>query len=319
MMFKKIISLIAAAACAAAMAQTAFAWDDSMKTVTDSSGTVQIYQVNEQGRRPYTDKDGNHLNGRLYGNFADENELAPRLLLADFEDGAANFVYGFTKNSKGKRYYTRGQRAYGWKKIDGYWYHFDVKSGYMDTGRTKICGAAYTFDEKGRWTYRVAKSGLAPEDFCVKYTGAILNGFDTAEKKLYYGMTGNGVAEAKVKISARDRQIFWCMFLESGFELGDSEDFNEKYIEDFCRETLSNASDYDYVWYGSDPSEDSTVTITADGKTAKIKYNDDTDQIALLDEKAYRAKLLDEQYRAYFLELKEKYPYTGEEELSFLD
>lgn len=318
-MFKKIISLILAAACAAAMTQTAFAWDGSMKIVTDSGGVVQIYQVTEGTRCPYADKDGNHLNGRFYGNFADENALAPRLLLADFEDGVANFVYGFTKNSKGKRYYTRGERAYGWKKIDGYWYHFDVKSGYMDTGKTKICGAAYTFDEKGRWTYRVAKSGLAPEDFCVEYRGEISNGFDTAKKKLYYGWAGSGVAETKVKISARDRQILWCMFLESGFELGGSEDFNGKYIEDFCRKTLSNSSDYDYVWYGSDPSVDHTMTITADGKTAKIKYNEDTNEIALLDEKAYRAQLLYKQYRAYFLELKEKYPYTGEEELDFLD
>ena len=48
-----------------------------------------------------------------------------------------------------KRYYTRGERAYGWKKINGYWYHFNTKSGYMDTGRTKICGSVYEFDENG--------------------------------------------------------------------------------------------------------------------------------------------------------------------------
>lgn len=323
-MFKKIISFIAAAACTASIAQTAFAWDGSIKPVVDTGGAVQIYSVSEQdeddpnvSRFFYCDKDGNHLNGLVYGDFADENELAPKLLMADFDDGKANFVYGFTKNSKGKRYYTRGERAYGWKKIGGYWYHFDVKSGYMDTGRTKICGAVYTFDEKGRWQNRVSKSGLAPEDFSLRVTGAIRNGFDTSEKKLYYGWAGGSVAEANVKISPRDRQILWCMFLESGFELGGKESFDWKYMDNFCEETLPKDSGYSL--YGSDPEVVHTITVTAGGKTATVKYNTDAAQIALLDEKAYHAQLLENQYWAYFRELEEKYPYSGEEEIDYLD
>lgn len=323
-MFKKIISFILAAACTVAVAQTAFAWDGSVKTVNDSSRAVHIYTTAVQDENDpnlysvfYTDKDGNKLNGLMYGDFADENELAPRLLLADFKDGKANFVYGFTKNSAGRRYYTRGERAYGWKKINGYWYHFDVKSGYADTGKTKICGAVYTFDENGRWMNRVSKSGIAPKDFTVSISNGNSRGFDTAEKKLYYGWTESGVQEAKIKIPAKDKQVLWCMYLESGFEWGCKETFNDKYMIDFCDRTFP---DGDYSIYGSDPETVYTVTVTAGGKKAKISYNTDTAQIALFDEKAYFAQLLCGGCWEYYSVLKEKYPYSGsEDELDYID
>lgn len=323
-MFKKIISFILAAACTAAVAQTAFAWDGSVKTVNDSSRAVHIYTTAVQDENDpnlysvfYTDKDGNKLNGRIYGDFADENELAPRLLLADFKDGKANFVYGFTKNSAGRRYYTRGERAYGWKKINGYWYHFDVKSGYADTGKTKICGAVYTFDENGRWMNRVSKSGIAPKDFNVSISNGNSRGFDTAEKKLYYGWKSSGVQEAKIKIPAADRQILWCMYLESGFEAGTEEVFDEKYINSVFGKLFPKDSSYSF--YSSDPETVYNITINASGKTSGISYNTDTDQIALLDEKAFRAALLNKQYWEYYNGLKEKYPYTGSEEFDYID
>lgn len=322
-MFKKIISFMAAAACTVSISLTAFAWDES-KIIVDTSGAVQIYQVREQDKDDptratvyYADKDGNKLDGkRLYGNFADKYELTPRLLLADFEDGKANFVYGFTKSSKGRRYYTRGERAYGWKKIDGYWYHFDTKTGYAATGKTKICGSVYEFDEKGRWTNRVSKSGFAPEDFSVSFSTNADNGFNTAEKKLYYGWTEDGVAEADVKISARDKQILWCMFLESGFELGGRENFDYDYRFDFY---ISFLPDQEYLVFFSEPETVYTLTFNAGGKAADIKYNTDTEQIALLDEKAFGAWLLNKQYWEYFGALKEKYPYSGDKEIMALE
>lgn len=322
-MFKKIISLMAAAVCVLTFSQTAFAWDSS-KIVVDTSGAVQIYQISEQDKDYptrttvyYADKDGNKLDGqRLYGNFADENALYPKLLLTDFEDGKANFVYGFTKNSKGKRYYTRGERAYGWKKIDGYWYHFDTKTGYAATGRTKICGAVYEFDENGKWTNRVAKSGFAPKDFSVNFSTNASSGFDIAEKKLYYGWAVDGVAEADIKISARDKQILWCMFLESGFERDGKEIFDLEYMDHFCKII---PDDCETEFYETEPETVYTVTVTAGGKTAKIEYNTDTEQIALLDEKAYRASLLCGGYRSYFRELEEKYPYSGDEQIFYLE
>lgn len=324
-MFKKIISFIMAAACTAAVAQTASAWDGSVKTVTDTSGAVQIYQVSEQdkdnpaiGHVYYADKDGNKLSGkRLYGNFADEDSAAPKLLLADFKDGTANFVTGFTKGSGGRRYYTRGERAYGWKKIGGYWYHFDTKTGYAATGKVKICGYTYEFDGKGRWLKRVSNKGKAPADFSVSIRGAVSNGFDTAKKRLYHGRTGSGVQEAKIKIPAADRQILWCMYLESGFEAGTEEVFDEKYINSVFGKLFPKDSSYSF--YSSDPETVYNITINASGKTSGISYNTDTDQIALLDEKAFRAALLNKQYWEYYNGLREKYPYTGSEEFDYID
>lgn len=319
-MFKKIISLMAAAACVLSLSQTAFAWDSS-NIVVDTSGAVQIYQVREQDKdNPasatvyYSDKDGNKLNGLMYGNFADENGLAPRLLLADFEDGKADFVYGFTKSSKGRRYYTRGERAYGWKKIDGYWYHFDTKTGYASTGKTKICGSVYEFDEKGRWTNRVSKSGFAPKDFSVSFSGGWGGGFDTAEKKIYYGDTMDGTAEADVKISARDKQILWCMFLESGFEWDCEELFTLDIAIDFLKKTMP---DVDGEYEVSLPQIVRAIKVTAEGKTTEISYDADIDSLAVLEKNLYRAWLLNKQYMDYYRELEEKYPYSGDEQIFY--
>lgn len=324
-MFKKIISFIMSAACTAAVAQTASAWDVSVKTVTDTSGAVQIYRVSEQDKdKPYlehvyyADENGNKLDGkRLYGNFADEDSAAPKLILADFKNGTANFVTGFTKSSKGRRYYTSGERAYGWKKIDGYWYHFDTKTGYAATGKTKICGYTYEFDGKGRWLKRVSNKGKAPADFSVSISRPVSQGFDTAKKRLYYGSTLSGVQEAKIKIPAADRQILWCMYLESGFEAGTEEVFNEKYINGVWGKLFPKDSGYSF--YVSDPETVYEVTVNAGGKTSQISYDTDTEQIALLDEKAFRAALLNKQYWEYYNGLREKYPYTGSEEFDYID
>lgn len=320
-MFKKIISLIAAAACVLTVSQTAFAWDGSIKTVVDVSGAVPIYRIYEQDENNpnisngfYTDKDGNKLNGRLYGDFSDENSLAPRLLLADFENGAAHFKDGFTKSSKGKRYYTRGERTYGWKKINGYWYHFDTKSGYMDTGKTKICGAVYEFDENGKWTKRLSKSGFAPKDFSVSFTGGWGGGFDTAEKKIYYGRTLDGMAEEAVKIPAADKQILWCMYLESGFEHGADILFDFECMQDFLKKAMP---DVDGEYYTSAPQLISRIKVSAEEMTTEITYDSDVAQAALLNEEIYHGWLLEKQYMEYYRELEEKYPYTGEEQIFY--
>lgn len=319
-MFKKIISLIAAASCMLTVSQTAFAWDSS-KTVVDTSGAVPIYTVYEQDENDpsvsigfYTDKDGSHLNGRLYGDFSDENSLAPKLLLADFKDGAAYFADGFTKNSKGRRYYTRGERAYGWKKINGCWYHFDINSGYMDTGRTKICGSVYEFDENGKWTNRLSKSGFAPKDFSVSFTGGWGGGFDTAEKKIYYGKTLDGTAEEAVKIPAADKQILWCMYLESGFEHGSDVLFDFECMQDFLKKSIPDA---DGEYYTSVPQLVSRIKVSAEEMTTEITYDSDVSQIALLNKEIYHGWLLEKQYMEYYRELEKNYPYTSDEEIFY--
>lgn len=319
--FKKIIAVAAAAVSAATVLSCTVCagYADGWETVVDKSGLVQVYRVEEQDRDDpsighvfYADKDSKKLNGRMYANFSDEYSAAPRFLMVDFDDGKiGQYVSGFTKSSAGKRYYIKGERAYGWYKIKGYWYHFDIKSGYMDTGKTKIGGAFYTFDEKGRWTYRVSKDGVAPKDFSVRFIGNPHKGFDTAEKKLYYGISedDNSTAEASVKIPARDRQILWCMYLESGFEQGSSETFDEDYMIDFCKSFFP--ADSEVSAYSSVPVIVYDITVSVGDTSTKIAYNVDADQIALIDEKTFRADLLYSGYGRYFAELKEKYPYMG--------
>ena len=46
--------------------------------------------------------------------------------------------------------YSDGTYAYGWKKIDGNWYHFSTYSGYMFTGwQTFSNGNRYYFGDDG--------------------------------------------------------------------------------------------------------------------------------------------------------------------------
>lgn len=316
-MFKKIIAFAAAAASAVTVLSCTVSagYTDNWETVVDKSGLVQALLDESEpyiSTVAYTDEKGERLNGLLYANFSNRDSIAPNFRLAEFDNGMIKqYVTGFTKSSAGKRYYIKGERAYGWHKIKGYWYHFDIKSGYMDTGKTTIGGAVYTFDENGRWTYRVSKDGVAPKDFSVRYTGEIHNGFDTAEKKLYYGISeeDTGIAEASVKIPARDRQILWCMYCESGFEQGSSVTFDESYINDFCKGFFP--ADSEVVGYSSLPEIVYNITVSVGDTSMKIAYNTDADQIALIDEKTFRADLLYSGYGRYFAELKEKYPYTG--------
>lgn len=317
---KKIIAFAAAAVFSATVLSCTVCagYVDDWETVVDKSGLVQVYESKEQdkddpstGHVFYTDKDNNKLNGRMYANFSDAYSVAPNFLLVEFKDGTnIKYVSGFTKSSKGKRYYINGERAYGWHKIKGHWYHFNTKNGYMDTGKTTIGGAVYTFDKNGRWTYRVSKDGLAPKDFSVSFKGTGCDGFDTKEKKLYYGQNEDGTAETSIKISARDRQILWCMYLESGFEQGGSEVFDEKYIYSFC-ESFFDPED-EFGVYSSEPEIVYDITVNVGDTSAKIEYNTDSDQIALIDEKTFRADLLYNGYSRYRAELEEKYPYTGE-------
>lgn len=317
---KKIIAFAAAAVFSATVLSCTVCagYVDDWETVVDKSGLVQAYRVElpdendpTLGTVYYADKNYKKLNGLLYANMAYPDSTAPKFLMVEFDDGnIKQYVSGFTKSSEGKRYYINGERAYGWHKIKGHWYHFNTKNGYMDTGKTTICGAVYTFDKNGRWTYRVSKDGIAPKDFSVRFIGGPSNGFDTTEKKLFYGLNENGTAEASVKISARDRQILWCMYLESGFEQGSSEVFDEKYIYSFC-ESFFDPED-EFGVYSSEPEIVYDITVNVGDTSAKIEYNTDSDQIALIDEKTFRADLLYNGYRRYFAELEEKYPYTGE-------
>lgn len=126
-MFKKIISFIAAAAYAAAFTQTAVTAESKWNIVVDVSDAVQAYEISEQDENGkqiycYTDKDGSRLNGTLYVNAAGENDI-PWLRLAEFEDGGMErIISGFTKSSKGKRYYESGEEKYPYSGNDHIFY-----------------------------------------------------------------------------------------------------------------------------------------------------------------------------------------------------
>lgn len=291
---------------------------DKWETVVDKSGLIQAYRVELPDENDptahtvyYADKNNQKLNGLLYANMAYPDSTVPKFLMAEFKDGnIKRYVSGFTKSSEGKRYYINGERAYGWHKIKGCWYHFNTKNGYMDTGKTTISGAVYTFDKNGRWTYRVSKDGIAPKDFSVSIKCTGCDGFDTKEKKLYYGQNEDGTAETSIKISARDRQILWCMYLESGFAQGSGETFDEDYITGFCESFFE--SNVEFEVYSSIPEIVYDIAVNVGDTSAKLSYNTDAEQIALIDEKTFRAGLLYGGYGRYLKELKEKYPYEGE-------
>ena len=99
------------------------------------------------------------------------------------------------------------------------------------------------------------------------------------------------------------------MYCESGFEQGSNETFDEEYVNDFSKSYFSE--DSNAVGYWSEPETVYDITVNVGDTSMKIAYNTDADQIALIDEKTFRADLLYSGYRRYFAELKEKYPYTG--------
>ena len=203
----------------------------------------------------YLDKNGEIVTGcsLLYIDRSYEDDLCAdmRMRSVDKVTGKITGYYtGFTKNSKGKRYYISGERIYGWYKIGNYWYHFD-ENGYADTGRTKICGAYYTFDKSGKWTGRVSKNGVAPEDFTFSFI-TWGSAFDT-DGYIYYGDGAENEEddfkryETQVKFSGRDRQIFYCMLLESGFGDGKAYDFGGAYLSEKAEEITEKSGSEIYL------------------------------------------------------------------------
>lgn len=265
----------------------------------------------------YLDKDGKVVTGRslLYidRSYEDDMGVDMRMRTVDKQTGKITGYYtGFTKSKAGRRYYVSGERIYGWYKVGSYWFHFDEK-GYADTGRTKICGAYYTFDEKGRWTGKVSKNGIAPEDFAFSFT-TWGSAFDT-DGYIYYGegaedeeAVGFKRYEAQVKFSGRDRQIFYCMLLESGFADGKDYDFGYTYVcekegeiaEKSGKEIYMSVTEHETVY---------TLKYTLNGKSGSVKFGFDSRQIAHIDKdcfSAYRLAKSAGDYRTYYLY--NKYP-----------
>lgn len=314
MKMRKILSL---ALAVTVMALTAIPVNAGMITADtapfDAKGIVQAYRYYEGDY--YGDKDGNRLNGLIYADLSYPDEIGSRLRMVKFEDGQEKSTYtGFTKSAAGKRYYDCGERAYGWRRINGEWYHFDTYTGYMSTGRTKICGTNYLFGADGKWTGKLSKSGFAPKNFTLSfYSPNAKIGFNTGARKLFYGDTEVGTAEGNIKMSARDRQVLYCMLLESGIESLSGSAFDEQYIIK-CMEKFS-----EYAYYTSEPAVEYKVTANINGQTMEFTYYTDAEQLAAIDDASFRSTMLFREYQRFYNELEKKYPYNGEYEIFGLE
>ena len=237
----------------------------------------------------YVDEKGKPVTGKslIYFDNSNKNELGSdmRMIKVDKETGELDSWYtGFTKSSKGRCYYDFGKRIYGWYKVGNNWYHFDEK-GYADTGRVKICGAYYTFDEKGRWTGKVSKSGVAPKDFKLEISDIHgMSSFDTDGYVFYGEDYDDKKYTADVKFSARDRQIIYCMFLESGFETGGKTELGFGEIEDYMKDV-----EEDILAWETEPAFGFVIKATVGGKTSEIRYDRVCKQVMHVNKDCFNA------------------------------
>lgn len=328
---KSIFALILAAALTVGCGFTAYADADDFDI-----DEVEHYEY-------YYDKNGELITGLYYGyieykfnigldhgedNFEGLNDR--RTFMRKFNsDGTLDCFYtGYISDKNGKRYYHDGRLVLGWYKTKEGWRHFDG-DGYMSTGKTKICDTNYYFDENGLWTGKYEKSGKVPDDFniCFKYnTDFGIEGFDSNTLEVLYGtamweelkdgyLVGN--SSEKIKISQRDKQILYCMFLESGFPEADlSRPLNDEYLHEFMDKYNKDENGYikkfDDVGHFLTYNEDKKVceiTVTANGKKYSIKYGSSLiGQLASKDETAGAVIFLGDSLSYYNAMLRGKYP-----------
>lgn len=304
----------------------------------------------------YYDRDGSPLTGLYYGyaenkyngtdfgddNFKGMNERLSGMHCFSDEGLFLGYYSGYTKDSVGKRYYSSGKRIIGWYKTEDGWRHFD-RDGYMSVGKTKIGGSNYYFDENGLWTYRLDKSGLAPEDFAVRFEPAAIDlpgidgGFDSgienaAPQKFFSEClvplklvdNGNWISGDKsreITISNRDRQVLYCMFLESGLGEADlsralDDDYLHEYMDKHNKDEngyKKNFRDADHSGFGvyDDKEARSKITVTANGKTYSARYNGELmGQLAGYDGTATAVIYLSDSLEHYDSFLSREFPQT---------
>ncbi len=131
-----ITAFLTAATMASMLSATAHATyiKDGDKSVIDLKPSVagelkrtEIDLGNGQGQivKCYVDESGKPVTGRslIYFDNSNKNEVGSdmRMIKVDKETGAFDSWYtGFTKDSKGRRYYKGGERVYGWYKVGDY-------------------------------------------------------------------------------------------------------------------------------------------------------------------------------------------------------
>lgn len=246
--------------------------------------------------------------GLLYIDYSSSDEISYDMRMVNVEKSTGKLkgsYTGFTSSSDGRRYYNNGRRIYGWYKVGKSWYHFD-KNGYADTGRVKICNSYYTFDEKGKWTGKVSKKGLAPDNFSLSFSNG-LSAFNT-DGYIYYGSDwDDNKYEKTVKLSARDKQAIYCMLLESGFS--ENAKYDYYYLRDKTSEYTKACGNDELSFYESSSEIINHAEITCGEKSFKISFSNDCIQITHFDESAFKAFILTENLSDYRTEyLYSKYP-----------
>ena len=119
-------------------------------------------------------------------------------VLYDFdEDGKliGEVKVGFIKTPEGTYYLTaNGTMLKGWQEIDGATYYFSYENGYMRTGRTRIGGELYDFDEDGKLIGKVQTGFIeTPEGtYYLTANGTMLKGWQEIDGATYYFSYENG-------------------------------------------------------------------------------------------------------------------------------
>ncbi|MDE6591788.1 MAG: hypothetical protein K2K57_01835 [Oscillospiraceae bacterium] len=328
-------------------------------TTVFADGDNNNHAVPKNNYEYYYQKYGIELSGLYYGyvhlsdvghildlgdnNFEGMEERQTSMHCFDNEGNFCGYYSGFTENSVGKRYYKFGKRVFGWYKTEGGWRHFD-EDGYMSVGKTMICGSNYYFDENGLWTCRLDKSGLAPEDFAVRFEydnaidiPGIDSGFDSgiqnaAPQKFFSesllpmifdddGNTIYGDTSREITISKADRQVLYCMFLESGFGEADlSRALDYDYLHEYMDKHngdengyIKKFKDVEHNEYDSNSDGDagSKITVTVNGKTYSVCYSEDLmGQLAGYDNTATAVIFLSDSLDYYDSFLEQKFPQT---------
>ena len=97
-----------------------------------------------------------------------------------------------TDDAGNKYYYEGGEKVFGGKKIDGYWYYFDTITGKMYTGwRTSTSGKTYYYDEEGHMSVR-GKKIEGQWYYFNEYNGVMHTGWRTSDSgyTYYYNREG---------------------------------------------------------------------------------------------------------------------------------
>lgn len=275
----------------------------------------------------FYDRDGKPLTGLYYGyislnlngidygdnNYEGYNDRMTRMHKF-FSDGQFDcFCTGYIQDKNGKKYYDNGRRVTGWYKTKEGWRHFDA-DGCMSVGKTKICGVNYYFGEDGLWTGKFGKKGKVPDDFSVRIEETNLGGFDSGKLKILYpeaftfddnGEMLSGSASQDIKISAKDKQVLYSMFCESGIaDITLPEKMGKEYLQDFM-----DKNNRDGKYYFADGGDRYKLTVTADGRTYSVEYSDYLiGQTASKDRTAGAVISLSDSLKYYHSVLKNKFP-----------